>query len=169
MMKTSLIRDLAALFSNERSNATGRSRRGFTLVELMIGVVLVGVLMSIAYPTYKAQIAKGKVSKAITDIGTISLGLERHFTDKSRYPASLAAAGLAMDDPWGRPYQYLDMDGATVGQMRKDKSLHPLNTDYDLYSKGPDGASSQPLTAKSSRDDIVRANNGGFVGVASDY
>jgi general secretion pathway protein G len=43
------------------------------------------------------------------------------------------------------------------------------NTDYDLYSSGPDGASVGPLTAKASRDDILRANNGRFVGPASAY
>ena len=61
------------------------------------------------------------------------------------------------------------MEGASVGKKRKDKSLHPLNSDYDLYSMGPDGRSVSPLTAKASRDDIIRANNGGFIGVAEDY
>lgn len=61
------------------------------------------------------------------------------------------------------------MENASVGKKRKDKSLHPLNTDYDLYSMGPDGRSVSPLTAKASRDDIIRANNGGFIGVAEDY
>ncbi|MCG6963484.1 MAG: prepilin-type cleavage/methylation domain-containing protein, partial [Acidobacteria bacterium] len=37
------------------------------------------------------------------------------------------------------------------------------------YSMGPDGKSQPPLTAKASRDDIVRAGNGSFVGVAIDY
>ncbi len=45
----------------------------------------------------------------------------------------------------------------------------PINSDYDLWSSGKDGASSPPLTAKPSRDDIVRANNGRFVGLASDF
>ena len=61
------------------------------------------------------------------------------------------------------------MDGAKVGQKRKDKSLHPLNSDYDLYSMGPDGQSQTAITAKASRDDTIRANNGGFIGVAEDY
>ena len=56
-----------------------------------------------------------------------------------------------------------------MGQLRKDKNLVPINTDYDLYSKGPDGKSVTPLTANSSRDDIIRANNGAYVGEAEDY
>jgi general secretion pathway protein G len=53
--------------------------------------------------------------------------------------------------------------------MRKDRNLVPINSDYDLYSMGPDGESMPPLTAARSRDDIVRANNGGFVGTAEAY
>jgi general secretion pathway protein G len=45
----------------------------------------------------------------------------------------------------------------------------PINSDFDLYSVGRDGQSAPALTAKVSQDDIVRANNGGFVGLASDY
>jgi general secretion pathway protein G len=53
--------------------------------------------------------------------------------------------------------------------MRKDRNLVPINSDYDLYSVGPDGDSSLPLTAATSRDDIVRANDGRFIGKAEDY
>jgi general secretion pathway protein G len=45
----------------------------------------------------------------------------------------------------------------------------PINSDYDLYSVGKDGVSSGPLTAGPSRDDVIRANDGGFFGLARDY
>ncbi len=45
----------------------------------------------------------------------------------------------------------------------------PINSDFDLYSMGPDGRSVSPLTSSLSRDDIVRANNGRFVGTAASY
>ena len=54
-------------------------------------------------------------------------------------------------------------------KVRKDHNEHPLSTDFDLYSMGKDGKSVAPLTAKASRDDIIRARNGGFIGLASDY
>jgi general secretion pathway protein G len=53
--------------------------------------------------------------------------------------------------------------------MRKDKNLVPINTDFDLYSLGKDGESVGPLTAIPSRDDIVRANNGSYIGRADSY
>ena len=72
-------------------------------------------------------------------------------------------------DPWGNSYQYLNLNGAPIGQVRKDQALVPINSDYDLYSMGPDGSSVAPLTAAMSRDDIVRGNDGSFIGVAEDY
>lgn len=52
---------------------------------------------------------------------------------------------------------------------RKDHALHPLNTDFDLYSCGKDGETAKPLTAQKSRDDIIRANDGQYIGLASNY
>ncbi len=52
---------------------------------------------------------------------------------------------------------------------RRDRFLVPINTYYDLYSVGKDGASVAPLTAGPSKDDIVRANDGGFIGLGRLY
>lgn len=73
-------------------------------------------------------------------------------------------------DPWDNAYAYTNIaEVKGNGKLRKDRNLVPINSDYDLYSKGPDGESVGPLTAKKSRDDIIRANDGGFVGVAEDF
>lgn len=142
---------------------------GVTLLELLITVALIGLLSAVAMPSYQAYMERAKIQVAKKDILEISLKLERYLTFKNAYPTTLADLPDTRLDPWGSPYRYLSMEGATVGQKRKDKSLHPLNSDYDLYSMGPDGKSQTPLTAKASRDDIIRANNGGFIGVAEDY
>jgi general secretion pathway protein G len=83
----------------------------------------------------------------------------------------LADVGLgARLDPWGNAYQYLNFANIMgVGAVRKDRNLVPINTDFDLYSVGPDGNTQPPLTAPVSRDDIVRANDGRFIGKAEDY
>jgi general secretion pathway protein G len=142
---------------------------GVTLLEMLIAVALVGLLTAVAVPTYRQSSEKSKIMTAKRDILEISIALDKYFLATNRYPNSLADIGQARTDPWGTPYQYLPMEGAKIGQKRKDKSLHPLNSDYDLYSNGPDGNSQTPLTASASRDDIIRANNGGFIGVAQDY
>jgi len=74
-----------------------------------------------------------------------------------------------MTDPWGNPYQYLRVTGSNRGALRKDRFLVPINSDFDLYSMGPDGETVLALTAKAARDDIIRANDGGYVGVAEGY
>jgi general secretion pathway protein G len=74
-------------------------------------------------------------------------------------------------DPWGNPYEYNKFPpGRRVpAGARRDRFLVPINTTYDLYSKGKDGDSAPPLTARRSQDDVVRANDGGFIGLAARY
>ncbi len=148
-----------------------RTARGFTVIELLITVVIVGVLAAIALPSWAQYRHRVRVDQARKDIVIMSATVGRYWLDARAYPASLADAGLGAPlDPWGRPYRYLDLgDPRNRGHARKDHSLVPINTDFDLYSMGPDGRSSPPLTAPQSHDDIVRANDGAFVGVASDY
>ncbi len=52
---------------------------------------------------------------------------------------------------------------------RRDGFLFPLNSDYDLFSLGPNGRTAVSLGQPIARDDVIRANNGGFFGTASEY
>ena len=62
------------------------------------------------------------------------------------------------------------LDAAGVEAIkRKDRQLFPLNTDYDLFSVGPNGKALASLVTDYSLDDVIRANDGGFFGLASDY
>jgi general secretion pathway protein G len=144
---------------------------GLTVVELTIALSIVAVLLSIAVPAYQSYRERVRVAQAKQEISTMSGVVANFFYDARAYPNSLAEVGLGeMRDPWGNPYGYLNLaDAAARGQARKDHSLVPINTDFDLYSMGPDGRTAPPLTSQYSRDDIVRANNGGFIGVASEY
>lgn len=156
----------------DRWGATTTRRRwllGFTLLELLIVIALIGVLAAIGLPRYADYRERMKVNDAVRDIGVIAAKLSMYAMANAGYPESLTQIGWTQPDPWGNDYRYLAMAGATVGQKRKDRSLHPLNSDFDLYSMGPDGRSVPPLTAKASEDDIIRANDGAFIGKASDY
>lgn len=144
--------------------------RGFTLIELMIALAILVVVTMIAVPTYSSYLERAKVTQAETDIIAISAQINAYYEDAHAYPASLAAVGAAGKlDPWGRPYVYLDIETAGVGGARKDKNLVPINTEFDLYSKGEDGVTAGPITAPQSRDDVILANDGKFIGLASDY
>jgi len=151
-----------------------RRVRALTLVELLIAIAILGTLGAIAVPTYNNYIDRARNSTAAADIVDIGLRIATFQAERGRLPDPLAEAGLSIQlDPWGRPYQYLRIQGLDPQdikqQARKDRMTHPINTDFDLYSMGKDGDSQQPLTAQASWDDIVRANNGRFVGLASDY
>ena len=163
------------VLSSSRRTFTGgtgtRRIRAFTLIELMFAIAICAVIALIAVPSYSQHVDRARVSQAIADILELNLQMERYYSDHYSHPDNLAAVGAAGKlDPWGRPYEYLNL--VTLkgnGQARKNKKLVPLNSDYDLYSTGKDGQSASPLTAKASQDDIVRANDGSFVGLASNY
>jgi general secretion pathway protein G len=140
---------------------------------MALGVV--GLLAAVALPTYAAIIEQQKVAEAGRELMEIAMVIERHRTTRFEVPETLAELGLdahLLQDPWGRPYQFLSFNSSIPGikgMIRKDHNLHPLNSEFDLYSFGKDGQSQSPLTAQSSRDDVIWARDGGFVGLAEDY
>ncbi len=144
---------------------------GFTLVELLIAVAIVALLAAIALPAYSDYMERARVNQAIADIRMLNVMLRKYEDDHHAVPVGLAAVGAAGKlDPWGRPYVYLKLGApSAAGKARKNKNLVPINSDFDLYSEGKDGASLPPLTAKPSLDDVVLANDGGFAGIAVDY
>ena len=147
-------------------------QQGFTYLDLVIAIIIVGMLVAVAVPVYSGAVQRARIAAAIGDMGRIQLELEKFLTNENGVlPANLAAVGMdTLNDPWGNPYQYLNIEaGANLGAVRKDRNLVPLNTDYDLYSMGKDGISRPPLTARASRDDIVRAGNGAYFGLAEDF
>jgi general secretion pathway protein G len=153
---------------------SSRQQQAFTLVEILITLVVIGALAAIAIPSYQSYLERNKRSPAIKDIAELSMAIERFNTENGAYPANLAAlgAGLPVTDPWGNAYQYLGIDvtpAPHTGQVRRDKNMNPLNSDFDLYSMGPDGQTAKQLTAAKARDDIVRAGNGGFIGLAAEH
>lgn len=141
---------------------------GFTLIEIIVSLAIVGILAGIAVPFYIGYIDQARIETAISDISAISLALKGYYGDNGKYPDSLAEVRYATYlDPWKNPYQYLNIQTAKgKGQMRKDHFMVPINSDFDLYSMGKDGISQSPLTAKASRDDIIRANDGAYIGLA---
>ena len=144
---------------------------GFTLVELLLTIAIAAVLAMIAIPSYSSYMDRGKVTQAEGDIVQIEVAIAQFLSDHESLPGALTDLnGVNLTDPWGNAYQYLDLTTLHGhGHARKDKSLVPINSDYDLYSMGKDGQSVPPLTANVSQDDIVRGRNGAFVGLGSDF
>ena len=147
------------------------AQRGFTLVELLIVLAVLMTIMAIAVPNLVAAIESARIARAVADIRALETDIDLYELQNGKLPNTLADVGRAnILDPWGTPYQYLNFANAKgKGQMRKDRFLVPLNTSYDLYSKGQNRQSVPPITAKASQDDILRANDGAFLGLASQY
>lgn len=148
---------------------------GFTLIEMLIVTIMIGTLSMMAAPKVQAARRLAENARAIGDIKALEIDLYQYEASNGVFPLSLEDIGREkLLDPWGRPYEYLRIKdytgkGKRPKGARKDRFLVPINSDFDLYSIGPDGASTAPLTAAASADDIVRANNGGFVGPATEF
>ncbi len=143
---------------------------GFTLVELMIALAIAGAIMMVAVPAYQDYGNRVDADESIKDLSLIQLQIDDYKLSNGALPNSLADIGLAgMLDSWGNPYVYGNHDIIPPGHRRKDHSLVPINSDYDLYSTGEDGSTAWPLTANASKDDIIRGRDGKFIGPASEY
>jgi general secretion pathway protein G len=125
------------------------NQSGFTLIEIMVVVVIIGILIGLVAPNILGRVDKARVTAAKADIATLEQALEMYRLDNHNYPSTdqglealvaqpggepearnwnpegyLKKAKLPQD-PWGKPYQYV-----SPGQDRRP---------YDLYSFGADG------------------------------
>jgi general secretion pathway protein G len=128
-----------------------RRDRGFTLVEILIVLAILGLLVGIAVPQLFKYFSRAKEDAAQIQIETIASGLDLFLIDVGRYPTEeeglkgLTEAPPAADhwagpyvrqariltDPWGRPYVY-----RSPGRER--------GAAYDLYTLGPNGDATGP-------------------------
>lgn len=164
------------------------SCQGFTLLELIFGILIVLTLAGIAVPLTADYIHKAKVVRAVTEIRGLEKEIIFFETEKGYYPGgkkpiitfmlqSMQEIGRDdFKDPWGTPYQYRNLaQGPFAGGKpkfcRRDRSFNPLNYDFDLYSVGPDRQvpTHNQITVNKGADDIVRAANGRYVGEGAKF
>lgn len=144
---------------------TNQCRRGFTLVELLVVIAVLGVLTSMALPFFQGYIATVKNGACSADIRTIDKAITAYVIERNALPASLNDVGMGgKHDPWHRPYVFVNLSLGGV-PLQDNVVADDLNTDYDLYSRGADGISDPLSGTPGNEDDVVRANDGVYVGV----
>lgn len=105
---------------------------GFTLIEILVVIVILGVLGAIAVPRFFGQIDKAQITKAKQDIKTLQSALDIYRLDNNFYPSNSEGLEVLVGnyinklpvDPWGKPYIYLNPG---------------LHQDVDIYTLGKDG------------------------------
>lgn len=124
-----------------------RSQAGFTLIEIMVVVVILGVLAALVVPQIMSRPDQAKVTAARADINAIAMALDIYKLDNHGYPGTQQGLDALVSkptgspparnwnpdgylkrlpvDPWGNPYQFI-----TPGSQ---------GTAYDLFSFGADG------------------------------
>ena len=119
-------------------------RQGFTLIEIMVVVVILGILAALIAPNVIGRIDEARVTAARNDIRTIESALQLYRMDNFRYPSTEEGIEALVNqpddpdikwpeggyiqrlpqDPWNRPYLYLQPGN---------------NGEYDIYTFGRDG------------------------------
>lgn len=140
-----------------------KNSSAFTIIELVVVIAIIGMLALISILIYKKYIEKAKVVTAISEISMLEKEVRGYEIDTGSLPSSINDINPSVtEDPWLQPYVYLTPPQRTRGGIL-------VNNDFDLYSSGKDILTNVEITNPVSLDDIIRAGNGHFKGVAARY
>lgn len=119
------------------------SQRGFTLLELLVVMVIIGLLAGYVAPKYFAQIGKSEVKTARAQIDALEKALDQYRLDVGRYPSSEQGLGALVKKPadvskWQGPYlkKAVPLDPWGLAYQYKSPGEH---AEFDLLSFGKDG------------------------------
>jgi general secretion pathway protein G len=119
-----------------------RDEAGFTLVELLVVIIVLGLLVGLVGPRLWGQVGKSKTATARAQIELIGSALDQYRLDVGAYPASLDALNQKQGGApnWNGPYLKKAIPNDPWGHPYKFKCCPGQNGEYDLWSEGADGA-----------------------------
>lgn len=121
-------------------------QQGFTLIEIMVVVVILGILAAAVVPKIMSRPEQARIEKAKHDIGALESALNIYKLDNYQYPSTDQGLESLVTKPSGSPQPRNYKSGGYIKKLNKDPwgqeylYLFPgTHTDLDLYSLGPDG------------------------------
>lgn len=139
---------------SNRWHAASFGRRGFSLIELLLVLVILAVLAAVVAPRFASRSEQARVTAAETDISHLSTALGAFEVDNGRYPTTEEGIEALVEKPsgldtWRQPYIERDVPEDPWGNPYEYRYPGRNNTyGFDLYSRGPDGQ-------EGTEDDIV--------------
>src|SRR3954447_14171809 len=127
-------------------NSLKQRRGGFTLIEIMVVVIVIGILAAAIIPQFSSVPHDAKVTTAKSDVAALNSAVDAFYVRLDRYPTAeeglkaLVEAPAGEEQKWGGPYiKVLRVDPwKTPYQYRSPGIHHP--TSFDVWSRGADGA-----------------------------
>ena len=129
-----------------KNNFKQLNQRGFTLIEIMVVVVILGILAAAVVPKIMSRPEQARIEKAKHDIGALESALNIYKLDNYQYPSTDQGLESLVTKPSGSPQPRNYKKGGYIKKLNNDPwgneylYLYPgTHTDLDLYSLGPDG------------------------------
>ncbi|ENW5127628.1 prepilin-type N-terminal cleavage/methylation domain-containing protein [Neisseria gonorrhoeae] len=143
-------------------------QKGFTLIELMIVIAIVGILAAVALPAYQDYTARAQVSEAILLAEGQKSAVTEYYLNNGKWPENNGAAGVASTptDIKGKYVQSVTVaNGVVTAQMKSDGVNKEIkNKKLSLWARREAGSvkwfCGQPVTRGNAKDDTVTADNG---------